>query len=283
MEENKLTLKNSALLVSLICNLNCKLCAAYSPYRKTNKFEEVETLMDYVRKYFDIVDYVEVFAFTGGEPLLYKQFPKLLSEFLKYSDHFGKMEIITNGTTLPNTELLDTIKTYGDKFKRFLIDNYGEELSKKIPEFTSLLDEYKIPYAVRDYFSEDAHCGGWVDFGELSQKIHSRDEAVELFSKCAYPQKLELCNIIVEGSVIPCCPIIRRWLEGMADYSEYIDLNDETMSVQEQRSKLSNIQKAEVFNTCEYCNGLCDNSLRFKPAEQLTAEEIAKIRKNRRI
>ncbi|MBD5114798.1 MAG: radical SAM protein [Ruminococcaceae bacterium] len=278
MEENKLTLKNSALLVSLICNLNCKLCAAYSPYRKSNKFEEVETLIDYVRKYFDVVDYVEVFAISGGEPLLYKQLPKLLSEFLKYSDHFGKIEIHANGTILPSTELLDIIKTYGDKFKRFLIDNYGEKLSTKIPEFTSLLDEHKIPYVVRDYFSENMHCSGWVDFGELTQKIHSCDEASELFSKCAYPKKMKLCNIIIEGSVIPCNPIIRRWLDGTADYSEYIDLNDETMSLQEQRSKLSDIQKAEVFCTCEFCNGLCDDSRRFKPAEQLTAEEIRKIR-----
>lgn len=283
MRDEKLTLKNSAILVSLVCNLNCKLCAAYSPYRKSSKFEEVETLMNYIRKYFDIVDYVEVFAFSGGEPLLYQQFPKLLSEFLKYSDHFGKIEIHANGTTVPSVELLKVIKSYGEKFKRFLIDDYGSELSRKITEFTALTDEYDIPYTVRDYFSENMHCNGWVDFGKMDQKIHSEEEAEDMFSKCLYPQKIKLCNIIIDGCVIPCNPIIRRWMDGTADYNEYINLEDDTMSINEQRQKLVNIQNANVFSSCAFCNGFFDDSPRFKPAEQLTAEEVKKIREKQQL
>ena len=267
----KIQVKNATILVSLVCNLNCKLCAVSAPYRKDNKFETVETLISYIDKFFSIVDYVDKFAVTGGEPLVFKELPEFLSELLKYSDHYGKIEIHTNGVLLPSTKLLEQIKRYGDKFDRLLIDNYGADLSVNAVKIAEILKENSIPYSLRDYYSENAHYGGWVDFGDLSKKINSNEESERIYSLCNYPQKLGLCNQIYRGYVFECCPQFRRYIDGTINSDEYLNLNDETMTVEQQKEKFLKLQNAKSFATCAYCHGFFDESPRFKPAEQLSS------------
>lgn len=280
---NNLNLKRTTFAVSMICNLNCKLCAAYSPYMSKKSFPSLEKWLEYMRTYFSIIDNVEVISISGGEPLLYKQLPELLKNLLIYSAQFKKLEIITNGTTVPSKELLDVVKEYeyNVKFDKFLIDNYGTELSKKVPEIISVLEAYNIPYEARDY-NTNLHCGGWVDFDITENPKHKTKEACEaLYAKCAYPQKLKFCfSIRPDGKIIPCPPIQYRLMSGQkVDYNDYIDLTDDNLSIDEQRKKIINIYTAKCLETCAYCNGMCDDSPRFKPAEQLTPEEISEIRR----
>ncbi|MBD5116145.1 MAG: radical SAM protein [Ruminococcaceae bacterium] len=279
MKENKFTMERVGIAVSEVCNLNCRLCGAYSPYRKNNYFPPVDELCDYIKRYFSIVDYVDLFSVTGGEPLVYRQLPELMDYLLKYSDQYGKMEIYTNGTTVPSTELLQILKKYGSKFRRFVIDNYGENLSKKIHEISSVLVEFGIPYDIRDYCSSEMHCGGWVDLGKAIEKIHTHEEAAELFQKCAIAQKIRFCFDIANGNLFPCGPLFNRLNLGLpVDDGDYINLMDDTLSIEEQRSKIFNIYNAECLGICQYCKGMCDDSPRYKPAEQLTVDEIKQIR-----
>ena len=48
-----------------------------------------------------------------------------------------------------------------------------------------------------------------------------------------------------------------------------LDLFDDTLSLEEQRKKIRSVLKGKSLKACAYCNGLCDNSPRFIPAEQL--------------
>ncbi len=278
--EKKIHVKNATILISLVCNLNCKLCAVSAPYRKDNKFETVGELIGYIDKFFSIVDYVDKFAVTGGEPLVFKELPEFLSELLKYSEHYGKLEIHTNGVLLPSTKLLEKIKSYGKKFDRVLIDNYGTDLSVNAVRVAEILKENNIPYSLRDYYSENAHCGGWVDFGDLSQKINSDEKSEKMYSLCNYPQKLGLCNQIYRGNVFECCPQFRRYIDGTIDSNEYLNMLDETMSVEQLKEKFLELQNAKSFATCAYCPGFFDESPRFKPAEQISLSEARK-NKNR--
>lgn len=279
MKKDQFTMKRVAIHVSDICNLNCKLCGSYAPYSKSDTFVSVETFFNYIGKYFSIVDCVEGFTITGGEPLLYPQITALMDYLLTYSEQFKRMEIITNGTIVPNTGLLRVIQRYGDKFHRFLIDDYGPDLSKKIPEITAVLDDFHIPYEVRDNYSENMHCGGWVDYGSVTEIIHQPQEAQELYQRCAQPQKLHFCFFIVPtGGLLSCPPLYRRISLGLpVDSSDYIDLTDAALTVDEQRQKISAIYNGNALGICSYCNGMCDDSLRFQPAEQLTSEELRQI------
>ena len=58
---------------------------------------------------------------------------------------------------------------------------------------------------------------------------------------------------------------------------EYIDLSDDSVSCEQNKEKIRKILNGSMLSSCLYCNGMCDDSPRFKPAEQLTFEEIKEI------
>ncbi len=277
----ELRMERVGLSVTLTCNLKCKLCAAYSPYHNKKTTVGIEDLKKILVRYFNITDFVEQLGITGGEPMLHPDLPELFEEIYTYLSRIGEVRIFTNGTIIPDQKLICVLKKYGPKFS-FLIDDYGAHLSTKIPEIVKVLDENGIAYVVRDYCSESLHCGGWVDFGDVREKKHSYDEAKELYSKCAFPNKLHFCFTIYGGIMRPCGPIGRRLSLGLpVSENEYVDILDDSLSIEEQKVKIRNIYNASYFETCAYCNGLCDDSERFKPAEQLTAEEIQAIKEGR--
>ncbi|MBD5116140.1 MAG: radical SAM protein [Ruminococcaceae bacterium] len=280
MNDNKFIMKRAGLICSLKCNLNCKLCAELSPYHSKDKFPPFSVLMEYVRKYFNIVDYVKIFVISGGEPLLYKELPNLLNELLQYKERFGRVEIITNGTILPSEDLLNAIKKYDCNSLKFIIDDYGDNLSRMFSEITALCDKNNISYNVNRYHTSNIHCAGWVDYGIPDKVIHTQKDAAELLSKCANKTKLDFCFTIFEGKLVPCFQIINRMNLGRSvDEREYIDLTDNTVSIDEQRKKIMGIYNTDYLEICSYCNGLCDDSERFTPAEQFTKEEIQQISK----
>lgn len=143
------------------------------------------------------------------------------------------------------------------------------------------MDNAGLNYDVRDYFSEDMHCGGWVDYGNPAEMKHSLEEAERLYSKCACPQKLKFSFACVDGIMTPCDPVHNRMELGLGvEKREYIDLFDNALNVEEQRAKVMAIYHAKVLPTCAYCNGMCDDSGRYRPGEQLTKDEVRKIREN---
>lgn len=282
MKGEKFVMERVGIAISLICNLKCKLCMVYSPYCTDTTFPDISEVKSWIKKYFDIVDYVKIFTFSGGEPLLYKQLPDVLESFSEYSEKIGKLEIITNGTTVPSDELISAAKKLGEKFSRFLIDDYGENLSCKIKEIERVLNASGLKYDIRNYNSGDLHCDGWVDLGSM-EKIFSYKEASEVYAKCAQPQKLHFCFSISDGIMVPCGAVSRRiFLGHNVDKNDYIDLMDKSLSIEEQRQKISNIYNSKCLETCMYCTGFCDDSVRYKPAEQFTPEEIRKIRQKQK-
>ena len=62
------------------------------------------------------------------------------------------------------------------------------------------------------------------------------------------------------------------------NYEEYIDLFDSTLSVEEQRQKIRNIYQKKSLSACAHCQGMCDDSQRFPPAQQLTKQELLCIK-----
>ena len=159
-----------------------------------------------------------------------------------------------------------------DSFQ-ILIDNYGPQKSKNIAEIDDVLTKANISHTIRNYTEVDPHCGGWVDFGDLTIKKHlSQKQIEEVYAKCAYPQKLGFSFAIgPDGLMFPCGPSRRCKALGVAeDRKEYVDLFDDTLSLEEQRQKIRAVLDGKSLKACAYCNGLCEDSPRFIPAEQLS-------------
>lgn len=86
------------LTITHRCTLKCKLCGAYSPYYLPTPHWTFDKLKIYIDSYFNIVDYVEKFTISGGEPLLHPELSQIIEYMHKFSNQFNILEIITNGT-----------------------------------------------------------------------------------------------------------------------------------------------------------------------------------------
>lgn len=265
------------------CNLSCKLCAIHAPYFKEKWHPTLEHLKESIDRIFALVPcedpntpILNRLVLAGGEPFLRNDLPQILEHCSIYEKKIKeRIEIITNASILPSQQLLKISKKLGKKMY-YIVDNYGESLSTKYYDIGRILSENGIPHELRDYH-DNPHCGGWVDFGDFS---HKRDykEAKKLFAKCSFPQKLNLCIKVFNGRVDPCSQSLHAMRLGLFDEpNEYFSLFDDSISLENKWEKIEKWYKADYFTACEYCDGMCDDSVRFLPAEQLTKEELAEI------
>lgn len=262
-------MKRCGIIITYRCNLKCKLCTAYSPYYEKPPHFSYESLALSIDKYFSIVSYVDKFTVSGGEPLMHNELDKITRHLLIYSNQIGNIEFITNGTILPNSNFMKVIDGY--KKISFLIDDYGNLLSTKIKDLEEVFSKNDIAYSVRNNNDINAHCNGWIDFGDFTQKWFSQEDIDTIFRKCAIPQKMNFCFTIKNGEVHPCGPSYRcmELKVIQKNENEYIDLLDENTTIQEKQEKLLNIQNRTSLTACGFCNGMCEDSPRFPPAEQL--------------
>ena len=281
--KDKFPIRHAVVSLSMVCNLRCRLCASRSPYYVNPVPNTVDELNEALGRFFKIVSCVDLLTLSGGEPLLYPFFPELFSMLRQYQKQIFQLEIITNGTLVPQEGFVEQLCCWPGKVK-ILIDDYGKSLSGKVTQIDDALNKAMITHLVRNNTNIDPHCGGWVDFGDPRQRRwNAIAEAEAIHAKCVYPQKLNFCFTIKGGCVYPC-PQVRacKELGNTSRYEDYIDLFDDTLTVTDQRKKIEAIYAAKSFAACAYCNGMCDDSERFIPAEQLTAEELRAIRAEKR-
>lgn len=269
---DKFTMPKLAFYVTLRCNLKCKLCAVYAPYYENPFHPSTEFLLKCIDRYFEIVDNIRLFSISGGEPLLRKDLPEIISKVYEYQSRIDRLEIITNGTIIPSDNLICELRAFGDKVN-ILVDDYGPSKSINAAKATDKFKELEMARVVlRDYHSENMHCGGWVNYGvSKDSKMCSETEAKMRFSKCSYPQKLDFCTSMVNGKLYSCTQL-RRLIElQMIDPSpnEVFDLFDDSQSDESIKHRISNLYKVDYLSACAYCNGICDDSVRYPAAEQL--------------
>ena len=205
---------------------------------------------------------------SGGEPFIRSDLWEIIQHCYNYYEGIEqRLEIITNGSILPNDNLINVAKIFKEKIY-FIVDYYGDELSPKCSEICKILNENDIPNEFRDYH-DNLHCGGWVDFGNFEHK-RDLEEAKVLYGKCSFPQKLNLCIKVFNGRVDPCSQSMHAMRIGLFDNpDEYLNLFDKNLSVDEKRKKIESWYNVDNFIACQYCDGMCEDSVRFYPAEQI--------------
>lgn len=267
MEQN-LKLSNTTLVVTFRCNLKCKLCAVSAPYYAVPPHYSYESLTKSIDRYFEAVDYVDKFTINGGEPLLHPQLPEIMEFMINYIDKIGTLEIITNGAVEPNTQLLRSL-SLSDKID-ILVDNYGPDLSIKVPQIVKAFNTDGIKHRVRKYYGEDAHLGGWVDLTDLSKKVRSDEDTELIYKRCAYPGPFR-CLVIIDSKAYICGVYKRCQSLGIIpdDPKEYIDFSSDFTQIEDQKKQIRNFYDRRFFSACKYCSGFCEDSIRHAPAEQL--------------
>ncbi|HWQ30220.1 MAG TPA: glycosyltransferase [Negativicutes bacterium] len=264
---NTVSIERFCFPVTLRCNLRCKLCAERSPYYDKPYHPSFDELAAQIDALFSVTEHIGKLDITGGEPFLRKDLPHFIRYiFNKHRDKIDKLRVTTNGTILPTDEFINAAKLWEDAFF-VIVDNYP--VSIKSEDVSRLLKEAGVPFELRDY-AGDLYCDGWVDYGDLRRK-HSSAEARILFHKCMVP-KLGFFSCMVNGRIFPCAKARLLYEKGIADVS--VDIYDPELTETGKKARLNALLGDEVVEACKYCNGLCKDSQRFTPAEQLDVNEI---------
>jgi len=270
---NDLTLERVSLHCTFHCNLQCEKCCvrAVEYIKKYNP--DLAFIQKQIDEIFRLADKINYFAVEGGEPLLYKEFTDVIRYIFKYADKIGvEMPVVTNGSIIPSDELIESLALFGDK-AHVIIDYYGADYSPKAKDIVTALDNRNVRYTVKDY-SENLYCGGWIDLYGNYELKHNLEDSKKLYDKCAWAQKLKGVLEIMGGMVF-FCPSSRMFRERGIDTSDgYIDMLDESTTLEQKREIVRGWYSVDSFNACMYCNGIHDESERFKPAIQLTEEQL---------
>jgi hypothetical protein len=197
--------------------------------------------------------------FSGGEVLLNKEFPKYL-EYLQdvYSDKIYDKFVITNGTIILNSALIETLiqsKCW------VLIDDYSDTVplaKRNIPNLTQILCDNKIRFELnKAEFWYDLQIGN-VDYENLSeeQRIKHRDG----------------CNLLLQGCdsgrLYSCC-----W-QRFANIAELSDMTDNDYIDIERSSKTeilefrSGYTEKGYLDFCLCCRGAGNDCKHMLPAVQ---------------
>ncbi|MEW5954327.1 MAG: radical SAM protein [Bacillota bacterium] len=258
---------NLTVLITSKCTLKCKLCATYSPIHPSSCHYLYERITTSVERFFNSTGDVKLFTISGGEPLLHPQLPELIDFFASNIERIGMFEIITNGTVIPNEKLLQRLG-FSDKVN-IMVDDYGPNLSTKVSQIVDAFNKHGIKYRVRKYYGEDAHCGGWLDISDFSDKQRTEKENEELFARCMYTTTFRNHIFIINGTA-HMCYINKQLLDFIPDNpSEYVDLMDDSLSAPDIKTQLIGLRNRKRLSVCSYCNGFCVDAKRYKPAEQI--------------
>lgn len=257
-----LRIKRFCLPVTLRCNLRCRLCAEQAPYYETPYHPTLTDLSAQIDALFHTADGIGLFDLTGGEPLLRTDLHQLIRYLHgQYGQRIEKLRLTTNGTLIPGEPLLESLRGWGDRVY-VIVDRY--RMSAKAQEAAQRLRGAGIPFEVREY-TDNPHCDGWVDYGDFSRK-HSPEAAQALFSRCMVP-KLDFFICMVDGILFPCARARLLYEQGIA--ADCLEIARPGRTKKARREDLREFLSRSALDSCAYCNGLCADSQRFPPAEQL--------------
>ncbi len=174
-------------LTTTVCNLNCDGCLNFTQYNKHQKHRDLNEIKDTLDLFFNKINYVNFFSYTGGEPLLFPQIDEIL-EYIgtHFRDQIDTFAISTNCTIVPKDSTCEIIRKYG--FKVY-IDDYSKyvERSKVIlPEMEDKFNQYQIDYVVNKGTD-----GYWIDLAPFTtDNSHmNENELVTYRNRCGEPYR----------------------------------------------------------------------------------------------
>lgn len=265
------------IIPTMRCNLRCKFCSTQAPYYRNPYHPSMEQLYRQADRLFEIIDFAGRFILSGGEVMVRSDLYQWVDYLGKYADKIGRLELNSNGTIVPDDRLLRSLSDFPGQ-KRFLVDNYGPEISQKAQQIAQAFETVSnSSVEPRDYFSDRKYYGGWVDYGvyDLTRMRHkTKAEAVKCWSGCSSPRVRYFMSVL-DGKLYHCARqvwLVAKGIEPEAS-GELVDLFDPSQSREGLREQIAALYRKRSFLTCEYCLGLHDDAPRIQPAMQMTREE----------
>ena len=237
-DESKTFLRSIDVMITTKCSMKCKSCANLMQYYVDAKNTD-ERIIEAVELLSQNVDYIGEFRIIGGEPLMNKEWYKIINGIIE-KDPNRKVLVYTNGTISPKDEHLETFK---GKNVNFYITDYGK-LSKNVNKMEEGLKKHSIGYMRKP-------AENWVDCSNVRQHNRSVSKLKQVFKECCAKKFYTLLN-----GKLYTCPFIANAanLKAIPDNkADYVDLFSEKENLKKKIKRLINMEN--FFPACDFCDG----------------------------
>jgi hypothetical protein len=245
-ERQILRLPSVQFAVTTRCTLRCRDCSVMIPRFGGKGTEHIALSFAHFKQDFDhlmgSVDFVGTVLLVGGEPLLNKDLPHMLA-YAAESPKVGLVDIVTNCTITPWTELLDAAETHNHKVF-FGLSNYSTnaELAPvlKRQEIINTLKERDIKHTL------DTGEAQWFRY-KLAECSYTTEEMYALFARCQW----RFC-LYVLGGLLAMCPrsLMGQTLDAFSlPEDELIRLR----GTSDIRPELVKFFEKDFLSACRYC------------------------------
>ncbi len=269
MYKNRVCLMEVHSTITSRCTLNCRHCNMFMPFYKKHVDYTAEEILRDLDLLFRHVDYIAAYKILGGEPLINRQLPKMLSMIgEKYGDRIGSIGIITNGTILPGKELIDAAKKFDVKidFSDYTdVVDYEDKFNKAVETTKQAGLRYTVNRSLR-----------WCDFGfPVNNRCYPFEEIRQHMMSCG-----PIFHGLNDGKYYYCHV---AWSADKAKLlstvpDDYIDLtklesSDKAKELILEHSR-GNLAKGFV-KLCKVCGGCGNDNTEFvRAAEQVVRNGI---------
>ena len=229
----------------------------YVDYTAKDILEDLELL-------FRHVDYIVAYEILGGEPLINGELADMIRQIGdRYGNRIGNIGIITNGTLLPDEQLIEISKKYNVKYD---FSDYTDvvDYKKRFDSAVKIVSDAGLRYSVNRSLR-------WCDFGfPVNNRMYDFDKVREHMLSCG-----PIFHGLNDGKYYYChvswSADKAKLLKNVSD--DYIDLRtlDDDDRAKEAILEHSNGNMAKGFvKLCKICGGCGNDNTEFvKAAEQM--------------
>lgn len=249
--------------VGQFCNLKCKNCCHLIPYIE-QKLYDMDQIIEDCRKLFQWCE-VGYFSIVGGEPFCHPELDKLI-HFISRCPDVKRGKIVTNGTILPNENMLQALNGLKGKLE-IRIDGYpgiGIGVAEKFAEMMKLNN---IPYHFSRFHPDKP--SSWKQLTPDGTVPLTQKHSKSLFAKC----NIRDCNTLADGELTLCPRGIGAEYVFRIPKSKYEHVNVRELGkdVSAKARIAVGINKTICRDYCRYCFSLSEKNNRYvKPGEQIS-------------
>lgn len=249
------------------CTFKCKYCSMLMTHYTEHYDYKVQDIIEDFDCLFRRLDYLCSYYVIGGEPLINKDLPEILETvYEKYGNKIGYMQIITNGSIVPNEELIRVLKKCNVCVR---VSDYTHAIpyNKKLQEVINCLKKNDIEYAISKYET-------WANLG-FPEKIEPIGDTKEEL-RCHMLNCAKGCHSMNDKKLYFCGLLYASEKIGLYQLQpgDYVDLTkssgDEITDKEEiLKYFLGDVQNGYI-SLCKICRGQgTDNPFMIPVAEQV--------------
>jgi MoaA/NifB/PqqE/SkfB family radical SAM enzyme len=164
------------------CTMKCKDCSNLMQYYGRPVHADMDNLVTSLEKFIEAIDHLADARVIGGEPFMVKELPKILN-FLTKSNKVGHITIYTNGTIVPNDEVINSLKSQKIVVE---ITDYNE-YSRNLKKLSNVMKINGIKY-----FSHRPQ--NWTDSARIVQNKKNSSQLSQMFDACCVNDAITLLH-----------------------------------------------------------------------------------------